>query len=73
VPPHARKWRTWSLRTVPDAQRKALADALSELSDARDRARQRLAHLEELTELITRAAASGALTTNPTDNPTKGR
>ncbi|MDR7166125.1 hypothetical protein J2X12_004179 [Pseudarthrobacter oxydans] len=57
-----KSWRQWRLRSVPDAQRKKLAESLAQLQHEQQQARERLGRLEELATLITDGVAGGSLT-----------
>ena len=62
LPAADKSWREWRLRRVPDAQRKKLGTALSELQHEQKIARERLNRLDQLATLITDGVAGGSLT-----------
>jgi hypothetical protein len=73
APPHARNWRLWPVRTFTEDQRPLLIDALGRLADGRAEAQDRLRCLDELTDLLIRAATSGSLAaTESNPAPSKG-
>jgi hypothetical protein len=65
-------WRNWPVRTLPAAQRAPLAAALDELSRHRRAAEDRLARLQELTDLLMDGAARGRLAVVPPETSTEG-
>jgi hypothetical protein len=62
LPAQARTWRLWPIRRVPVTERAALIDALSAVQQERTRTLDRLATLNELTQLITTGVTAGSLT-----------
>jgi hypothetical protein len=75
IPGGFRAWRRWPLRRVPASERSELANALAELSAHRELTRQRLAQLDDLTDLLLNGVAGGDFTVAsvaPTAVPTKG-
>ncbi|WP_269044944.1 hypothetical protein [Paenarthrobacter sp. Z7-10] len=61
LPPAAKDWRNWRLRTVPESQHQALTDALQQIQHAQRLARERLLMLNELDNLIKDGVSCGSL------------
>ncbi|MPZ67196.1 MAG: hypothetical protein GEU83_17385 [Pseudonocardiaceae bacterium] len=74
-PAVARGWRGWPARPVPATERDAVSAALSAVARQRTDARERLALLDELEQLVVRGVARGSLslTTHPDTQPKEGR
>ncbi len=59
--PTHKQWRSWPLRQVGHRQRAALSDALASIRLQQERARERLARLDELTSLLITGATAGSM------------
>lgn len=68
----AGNWRNWAARTLPAAQRAPLAAALAELNRHRRAAEDRLARLNDLTDLLMDGASRGRLAVVPPETSTEG-
>ena len=67
--PGDRRWRRWQLRKVQHQQRRALAEALASVRLEQERARERLARLDELRDLLMVGVTAGTLTLLPASAP----
>jgi hypothetical protein len=65
-----KQWRRWLLRQTGPRQRAALSDALASIRLQQERARERLARLDELTSLLMTGVTAGTVTlTHTSDLP----
>jgi len=65
-----KQWRRWMLRQTEHRQRAALSDALASIRLQEQRARERLAQLDELTSLLITGVTAGTVTlTHTSDLP----
>ncbi|MET4704493.1 hypothetical protein [Frigoribacterium sp. UYMn621] len=65
-----KEWRRWLLRQTRHRQRAALSDALASIRLQQERARERLARLDELTSLLITGVSAGTVTlTHTSDLP----
>ena len=75
-----KQWKTWVLRQTGQRQRAALGDALTSIRLQQQRARERLAQLDELSSLLISGITAGTLTlpqapqvqTSDTSAPSEG-
>jgi hypothetical protein len=63
-----KQWRRWLLRQTGPRQRAALSDALASIRLQQERARERLARLDELTSLLMTGVTAGTVTLTPTSD-----
>ena len=64
-----KQWKTWWLRQTEQRQRAALTDALTSIRLQQQRARERLAQLDELSSLLISGVTAGTLTLTHTSQP----
>ena len=64
-----KQWKTWLLRQTGQRQRAALSDALTSIRIQQQRARERLAQLDELSSLLISGVTAGTLTLTQTSQP----
>jgi hypothetical protein len=67
-PDHAKTWRLWPVRQIPDDQYGQLTTTLEAILRQRDEALARLSALDELTDLLTQGVAARALTLSDTEH-----
>lgn len=72
VPTEARAWRGWTVRQVSTTERVALAEVLTTVQGQRTHALDRVALLDELTQLVMRGVTSGSLTLTAGIDSVKG-